>query len=110
MEHFNFDNNLKHLLSCDYFLAFRSTRSIKDKNLDVCDKVELQLNHVPVAIATIEGMKSFNIREFYKENPRVMRLLLSMIMGTDWLSSYYSILNNYGQNVTLVLLHIDERL
>lgn len=110
MEHFNFNENFNNKLLGEWLTTIRSARSIKYKNLRIGDRVELQLNHIPVAIATVEEMQSFNLLVFFKHPTYSLRMLLAMDMGTDWIYAYNTIMDKCGEEVTLVLLNIDKRL
>ena len=110
MEHLNFKKNFNNKLLGEYLTTFRSTETIRDKNLNVGDEVELQLNHIPVAIATIEEMDSFNMLKFFNETPIMLRMLLSMDTGACYQRAYDTIKYMCGEEVTLVLLNVNKRL
>lgn len=81
------------------------------KNLfDIGDEVELQLNHIPVATATVVEIDKFNLTDYFYETPQHLRMLLSMDVGTNFAQAYDSIRFMCGNEVTLLLLNVNKRL
>ena len=110
MEHLNFKKNFNNKLFGNYLTTFRSTESIDKKDLYIGDEVELQLNHIPLATATVVEIDKFNITEYFDETPKHLRMLLSMDVGTSFVQAYDSIRFMCGNEVTLLLLNVNKRL
>lgn len=110
MQHLNFNKNFNNKLFGNYLTTFRSTESIDKKGLHLGDEVELQLNHIPVATATVVEIDRFNMEDYFVKTPQHLRILLSMDVGTSFAKAYDYIRFMCGYEVSLLLLNVTKRL
>lgn len=109
MEYLNFKENFNGKLFCNRLTTFRSTESIKEKGLQVGDEVELQLNHKPIATATIEVICPFCIANSLLPSSRHLRVLISLDVGSQFNIAFAKISAMCGNDVSLLLLSVNRR-
>lgn len=109
MEYLNFNENFNGKLFCNRLSTFRSTESVKEKGLHVGDEVELQLNHKPIATATIEEICPFCITNSLLPSSRHLRILMSLDVGSQFNISFAKISAMCGSDIALLLLSVNRR-